>query len=64
MDEHTARQTLNDVAMREALWCWLVEQQPEVKNGRPTPMPPSDERICEDLQRILFPKQRRFLGLF
>jgi hypothetical protein len=65
MDQYEARQLLNDATMRQALWCWLHAQQPDViAHKRPVPAPPSDETIQADLRRILLPRRQRFLGLF
>jgi|WetSurMetagenome_2_1015567.scaffolds.fasta_scaffold49370_3 hypothetical protein len=65
MDQYTARQTLNDAALRQALWLWLEAQHPEVLyQGRPVPPPPSDETIQDELRRILLPRRKRFFGLF
>lgn len=65
MDEYTARQILRDAAMRQALWEWLMEHRPKESDYPwPSPTPPSDDRIREDLERILFPKRKKFLGIF
>lgn len=69
MDKYTARQVISDSEMRQALWEWLMAHRtPEGGHDgiplRPSPIPPSDDRIREDLERILLPKRKRFLGLF
>lgn len=64
MNEYEARKTLEDAAMRQALWVFLWEHHPDFKIGRPVPSPPSDDAIIDDLQRILNPKRKRFFGLF
>ena len=68
MDEYTARQELEAIEMRKALWQWLMAQRSRhaTSNKWPEPQPlaPSDEQVRADLARILLPKRKRFLGLF
>lgn len=61
MNQQSARQIIDDVAMRAALWKWLTSQIPW-PSGVPhiTPDAPSDEIVQADLKRILFPERKLF----
>lgn len=64
MNEDEAREMLQDAASRRALWEILWKAGHAHETDRPTPAPPSDDVIKDELKRILFPKRKKFLGLF
>lgn len=71
MNDRDARRVLRDRAMRRALLEMLHEATRDPARTVPEmPMPHvisafgADEWEAEELQRILFPKRKRFLGLF
>jgi hypothetical protein len=63
MNEFEAKRMLQDAAARRALWemLWKAAHVHEV--GRPIPSS-SDDEIKKELERILLPKRKKFLGLF
>lgn len=62
MNRYEAQVTMNDIAMRAALWEWLMAHRPDNLRGRIGPNAPNDDIVQEDIKRILFPK-RRWFGL-
>ncbi len=65
MELHEAQQALDDATQRRALfeWLWTFTRDAQCEIPRPCPTL-SDERIEAELKRILFPKKKRFFGLF
>jgi hypothetical protein len=64
MDEREARKLLEDAKGRRYLWEEMWKASHSHEAGRPVPTAPDDEVIQEELRRILFPKRKKFLGLF
>lgn len=50
MNEREAREMMQDAAGRRALWELLWKAGHAHEEGRPSPTPPSDEYIQQDLE--------------